>query len=72
MHIPKPLPVFGKTTPDDVLEQLANGKQQKTIAYELGVRPEWLNKQLRREQIRRGARNITELIALYVERKSRR
>lgn len=72
MHIPKPLPIFGRTTPDDVLEKLAHGTPQKAIAYELGVSPNHLNKQLRREQIRRGARNMTELIALYVERKGRK
>lgn len=70
--IPKPLPIFGRTTPDAVLEELAHGRQQKAIAYDLGVTPTHLNKQLRREQIRRGARNLTELIALYVEAKGRK
>ena len=46
--IPKPLPIFGRTTPDAVLEELAHGRQQKAIAYDLGVTPTHLNKQLRR------------------------
>ena len=71
-HIPKPLPVFGRTTPDAVLEELSRGKQQKAISYELGVTPTHLNKQLNRERLRRGARNMAELIALYVEAKGRK
>lgn len=70
--IPKQLPVFGRTTPDAVLEKLTHGTPQKAIAYELGVSPTHLNKQLRREQLRRGARNLAELIALYVEAKGRK
>ena len=72
MKIPRPLPVFGRTTPDAVLEQLAHGKQQKAIAYDLGVSPTHLNKQLNRERMRRGARNMAELIALYMEAKARK
>lgn len=71
MRLPKHLPIFGRTTPDAVLEELAHGKQQKEIAYELGCHHQALNRALRLEQLRRGARNINELIALHVERKIR-
>lgn len=72
MRIPKKLPLFGRTTPEAVLEQLAHGKRQKQIAFDLGCHHQSLNRALRIEQIRRGARNMTELIALYVEAKERK
>jgi FixJ family two-component response regulator len=72
MDIPKKLPIFGRTTPDEVLEQIAHGRQQKQIAYDLGVSHQSLNRALRLEQLRRGARNMTELIALFVESKARK
>ncbi len=56
--IPKPLPIFGRTTPDAVLDELSHGKEQKEIAYELGCNAQSLNRALRLEQLRRGARNI--------------
>jgi FixJ family two-component response regulator len=72
MRIPKPLPIFGRTTPDDVLEQLAHGREQKQVAYDLGVNHQSLNRALRLEQVRRGARNMAELIALFMESKTRK
>ncbi len=64
--------IFGMCRPEDVLEELRKGKTIKEVAYDLHVPSRSLMKALQKHRLDSGARTITQLVAMHVEKKLKR